>query len=273
MTVWSLSDATAGQHREEVARFWIHAPDDALEMLWDSVFGETTRLLISQLTPLTAFSPAELQLREEMLGVMRQGFNQPGAVKTMITAFLLSPPGTLTISDPETKMPAWLLTIYRQIYEVTPPAAAPVITPSPPLTLQEFAASRIHLNRLQGLSNLYYIDPEDEEIRQDLQSLRLLLCQLILDCPPQELDGLFQPDLADRYWALVRSGIQTVPTLPDEKTIKDVAFCQPKDLRSLLVALCYKQPSPAILDQVPIDVPGWLLSGCLELMGQTQITA
>ena len=273
MTVWSLSDAAAGQHREEVARFWIHAPEDALEMLWDSVFGEATRLLITQLTPTTAFSSGQLQLRDELFGLMRRGFNQPGAVKTMIAAFLLSPPGTLAISNPETKMPPWLVPTYRQVYEVAPPAAAPVLTQSPPSTLQEFAANRIQLNRLLGLSNLYYIDPEDEEIRQDLQSLRLLLCQLILACPPQELDSLFQPDLADRYWALVRSGIQTVPTLPDEKTIKDVAFSQPKDLRSLLVALCYQQPSPAILDQVPVDMPGWLLSGCMELMGQTQITA
>ena len=273
MTVWSLSDAAAGQHREEVARFWIHAPDDSLEMLWDSVFGEATRLLITQLSPLTAFSPGQLQFRDELFGLMRQGFNQPGAVKTMIAAFLLSPPGTLQISDPEIKMPAWLLPTYRQTYAIQPPAAAPVLTQSTPSTLLEFAASRIQLNRLLGLSNLYYIDPEDEEIRQDLQSLRLLLCQLILDCPPQELDGLFQPDLADRYWALVRSGIQTEPTMPNEKTIKDVAFSQLRDTRSLLVALCYQQPSPAILDQLPVDMPGWLLSGFQELMGQTQFTA
>ena len=271
--IWTLSNATAGQHREEVARFWIHAPDDALEMLWDSVFGEATRLLITQLSSATAFSSGQLQLRDELFGLMRQGFNQPGAVKTMIAAFLLSPPGTLQISDPEKKMPAWLLPTYRQVYENQSPASTSVQTQSPPSTLQEFAASRIQLNHLLGLSNLYYIDPEDVEIRQDLQSLRLLLCQLILDCPAQELDSLFQPELADRYWALVRSGIQREPILPEEEAIQEIALSQPKDVRSLLVALCYQQPSPAILDLVPTDLPGWLLSGCLELMGQTQITA
>ena len=273
MSAWSLSDAAAGQHREEVARFWIHAPDDALEILWDSVFGEATRLLISQLTPLTGFSSAELQLREELFGLMRQGFNRPGAVKTMIAAFLLSPPGTLAISDPETKMPAWLLQTYRQGYEIDPLAAAPITPQSPPSSLEEFGASRIQLNRLLGLSNLYYIDPEDQEIRQDLQNLRLILCQLILDCPPHELDGLFLSDLGNRYWALVRSGIQAVPILPQEESIQEIAFGQPKDVRSLLVALCYQQASPAILDLVPTDLSDWLLTGCLELMGGAQITA
>ena len=33
-----------------------------------------------------------------------------------------------------------------------------------PDTLQELVGNRIQLNRLLGLSNLYYIDPEDQEI-------------------------------------------------------------------------------------------------------------
>ena len=71
----------------------------------------------------------------------------------------------------------------------------------------------------------------------------------------------------------MRSGIQAVPILALEEPIKDLAFSQPQNTQSLLVALCYQQPSPSILDQVPIDLPSWILSGCLELMGQTQFTA
>ena len=271
MTVWTLSNAAAGQHREEVARFWIHAPEDALEMLWDSVFGEATRLLITQLTSSTAFSTGQLELRDELFAVMRQGFNQPGSVKVMIAAFLLSPGGTLTISNPETVMPAWLLPTYREIYEFEPPA--PASDPTPPSSLKEFAANRIQLNRLVGLSNLYYIDPADQEIGHDLQIMRLLLCQLILDSEPQELEGIFQPELADRYWSLVRSGIQSKPILPEEESIQDRALGQPHDLQSLLVALCYQEPSPSILDQISIDVPDWFLSGCQEVMDLTITTA
>ena len=32
---------------------------------------------------------------------------------------------------------------------------------------------RIFLNRILGLSNLYYIDPEDKEILQELRDVRL----------------------------------------------------------------------------------------------------
>ena len=40
-------------------------------------------------------------------------------------------------------------------------------------TLQELVGNRIQLNRLLGLSNLYYIDPEDQEILHELRDVRL----------------------------------------------------------------------------------------------------
>ena len=42
-------------------------------------------------------------------------------------------------------------------------------------TLHELVGNRIQLNRLLGLSNLYYIDPEDQEILQELRQVRLSL--------------------------------------------------------------------------------------------------
>ena len=68
--------------------------------------------------------------------------------------------------------------------------------------------NRIQLNRLLGLSNLYYIDPEDQEILQELRQVRLSLIEAIERCPESDLDQLWSTDLGDRYWALVRSGIQ-----------------------------------------------------------------
>ena len=71
-----------------------------------------------------------------------------------------------------------------------------------PSTLQELVGNRIQLNRLLGLSNLYYIDPEDQEILQELRQVRLSLIEAIERCPESELEGLWATDLGDRYWAL-----------------------------------------------------------------------
>ena len=75
-----------------------------------------------------------------------------------------------------------------------------------PATLQELVGNRIQLNRLLGLSNLYYIDPEDQEILQELRQVRMSLIEAIERCPEHELESIWGTDLGDRYWALVRSG-------------------------------------------------------------------
>ena len=77
--------------------------------------------------------------------------------------------------------------------------------------------NRIQLNRLLGLSNLYYIDPEDQEILQELRQVRLELIEAIECCPEPELEQLWATDLGDRYWALVRSGIQKEALTPAEE--------------------------------------------------------
>ena len=103
------------------------------------------------------------------------------AVQLLIVNFLYSPPGLLRIQNPEANIPSWLLPDYQSLYENVPsmPAAAPAAQvpsqaqkvpetslPKPdfgvfPATLQELVGNRVQLNRLLGLSNLYYIDPED----------------------------------------------------------------------------------------------------------------
>ena len=80
-----------------------------------------------------------------------------------------------------------------------------------PGSLQELIGNRIHLNRILGLSNLYYIDPEDREIFEELRQVRAQLADLIVAAPEADLQAAWASDLGDRYWAMVRSGIQNEP--------------------------------------------------------------
>ena len=71
-----------------------------------------------------------------------------------------------------------------------------------------------------GLSNLYYIDPEDQEILHELRQVRMSLIEAIERCPEQQLESIWATDLGDRYWALVRSGIQKEAMTPTEEQKK-----------------------------------------------------
>lgn len=298
MNAWTVSSAVVGNRRDELAQFWLAAPDDFLEVLWNSPVGDATRQLVVQLKPTTYLPPAQVELRNRIAQELQGGLQQPGAIKRMIANFLFSPPGQLRITNPQANLPAWLMPGYAALYEhpgatpqptaprpqMQPAAAASHSQPAPdfgafPGSLQEFAANRIQLNRLLGLSNLYYIDPEDAEILQELRQLRLQLGQLILMCPEQQLEGLFSADLADRYWALVRSGIQKEPLQPAEDNLKNQVtaklqpsqgggFGTPGAIAAFLVAMTYYQPGGMQVEGAEHKLPAWLLTGYREVFAQ-----
>ncbi|QNI83977.1 hypothetical protein SynPROS71_00139 [Synechococcus sp. PROS-7-1] len=293
-----MTSAVAGSMRDELAQFWLAAPEDILESLWNSQVGEATRQLTAQLTPSTYLPPEQVELRNRLGAQLQKGLQQPGAVKALIANFLFSPPGKLTIANPQANLPGWLVPGYLALYEQggasgagQPPVPAQMPQPTPsqaptapdfgamPSSLEAFVANRIQLNRLLGLSNLYYIDPEDQEIQQELRQLRLQLAQLILQCPEQQLEGHFQGDFSDRYWALVRSGVQKEVLQPVEEQLRERVtqrlqptqgggFGTPGAVNAFLVAMTLFEPGSMQVDQPEQKLPRWLLQGYHDVFAQ-----
>lgn len=295
---WMVSQAAARGDRDQLARFWLAAPDDLLESLWRSPLGEATRALIQQLHPQFPFTPNQERLRDALNARLQQGLDQPGVVNLLLANFLLSPPGQLRIASAERWLPAWLLADYQGLYECQPaspqplsqaplaPHSAPIPAPDfgPfPQTLQELIGNRIQLNRMLGLSNLYYIDPEDQEILQELMTLRRQFAAAIERCSEAELERLWATDLGDRYWAMVRSGIQKEPMSPEDEAYKQRAvqrltpaqgggFHVPGSTNAFLLAMLFYVPGTMKVDGAEGKVPAWLLSGYQDVFAQS-ITA
>jgi len=301
---WTLQHAVAAGARLPLIQFWLAAPEDVLENLWHSQVGEISRQLVAQLTPTTSLQPELVQLRDQLAQQLRQGLGQPGAVKLLIATFLVSPPGAMRIANPEANLPGWLVPGYKALYEqgqmapaaVAPsgPAASPAPTPpntqpAPdfgafPSSLAEFAANRILLNRLLGLSNLYYIDPEDQEILQELRQLRQQLSGLILQHPETELEQLFSQDLGERYWALVRSGVQKEPLQPAEDQLKASVtrklqpsegggFGTPGAINAFLVAMAFYEPGSMQVADAEQKLPQWLHAPYRDVFAQALASA
>lgn len=289
---WTLSGLSAGTNRDVLARFWLSAPEDLLPSLWSSPVGESTKQLVRQLDPQYVFTPDQIALRNAIGQRLQAGFQAPMAVQLLIVNFLYSPPGLLRIQNPQANLPGWLLVDYQSLYEAVPsmpaPVAAPAVAAPPqtqqvpatqlpqpdfgvfPATLQELVGNRIQLNRLLGLSNLYYIDPEDQEILQELRQVRLSLIEAIERCPESELEQIWATDLGDRYWALVRSGIQKEALTPAEEHRKQAVtqalnpatgggFGRPGALNAFLIAMVLFEPGTMRVDGAEHKLPGWLL--------------
>lgn len=282
---WSLTTPAAVDNRDALVRFWLAAPLDQLQALWHGPIGEATRQLIRQLTPSSAFSGHQVALRDAInQRLMQGGLQQPIAPQLIVAVFLYSPPGLMQIANPDQLLPAWLASAYHHLYQSqtgahqaqAAPAARP-LQPNPdfgsmPGTLQELVGNRIQLNRMLGLSNLYYIDPEDQEILNELLLLRSQLAELILQAPEQTLETVWATDFGDRYWAMVRSGVQQEPlpaggrdALLKHRVTQALSpasgggFGAPGSLNAFLVAMLFYQPGSMKVDAAEQKLPAWLL--------------
>ena len=300
-----MSTALGSDQRDAVVSFWLSAPMDQLEALWNGGFGALTQQMVQQLTAQTVFTQGQVALRQALTQRIGDlGLSQPLSHQFLLATFLLSPPGLFKVADAERQLPAWLAAAYNQIYE-TPQSVMTVggdaqrpqsstvsansSLPNPdfgpfPQSLDALVGNRIQLNRLLGLSNLYYIDPEDQEICQELLQMRRSLSGLIESAPDQDLERIWSTDFGDRYWALVRSGVQKEPLVTSDQQIKDRAsselnpnagggFDRPGALRAFLVAMMYYAPGSMRVEAPEQKLPGWLLTSYLQMFEEAQASA
>ena len=291
-TPWTLASPSGGSQRDLLARFWLAAPEDLLPSLWSSPLGESTKQLVRQLDPQYVFTAEQIALRNAIGQRFEAGFQAPMAAQLLIVNFLYSPPGLLRINNPQANLPDWLCADYLSLYEDVSSkpshSVEPIAVTSPhaeqipatnlsqpnfgvfPSTLQELVGNRIQLNRLLGLSNLYYIDPEDQEILQELRQVRLSLIEAIERCPESELEKLWSTDLGDRYWALVRSGVQKEALTPAEERKKQLVtqalntatgggFGRPGAINAFLVAMVLFEPGTMRVDDAERKLPAWIV--------------
>ena len=294
---WRLATCSNLSQRDQLVAFWLAAPEDLLPSLWSSPVGEVTKEMIRSLKRDTVFSSEQVSLRNTIGERLSAGLQAPLATQLLVANFLYSPPGLLQIADAKTQLPDWLYEDYCSIYErikqqesinqsqqLVPPATE---LPEPdfgvfPSTLQELVGNRIQLNRLLGLSNLYYIDPDDKEILNELRLVRMSLIEAIESCPEQQLQSLWGTDLGDRYWALVRSGIQKEVMTPTEEEKKHSAtqklnpaagggFGTPGAINAILVAMVLYEPGTMKISDAEQKLPAWLLPSYKQIFAQSLV--
>ena len=241
-------------------------PGDFLEALIASPFGRVFRLFLERCS-LNPYNDHTADQRKQQLSqkLRHVGFQDPEGHGLLLALMPFYPPGNLKVEDPAAKLPGWLLELYQLRYE--PSTAA---TPSLPSGEPGFH-DRIFLNRLLGLANLYYIDPDDQEILQEAREVRLQTIQLMLSVDRETLGRHFSEDFGDRYWALAQSGLQKEPLDANESAQKE-ALQQwlsktPNSLNSeggiqrFAAVLLFNPPGSVGLAQPEKNLPAWFFDG------------
>jgi len=251
----------------QCSRFLEASPADFLEPLMASPFGRVYKLFLERSCRQSPSQPAAVERRDHLSQALRaSGFSTGQGHALLLALMAFYPAGSLKVEDAPAKLPPWLLELYQQRYGVgTTQAAA-----TPPNGAPSFS-DRIFLNRMLGLSNLYYIDPDDQEILQELRQVRLQTVQLLLNCGSQELGQHFSADFGDRFWAMAQSGVQKEPLNAEEAAQRDAAqqwlssrqgsLHQEGGIQRFAVALLFNAPGTVQLAQPEANLPSWFLEG------------
>lgn len=282
--LWRLRDieAICGQPHPDTSqiyglamaasRFLEHCPGDFLEPLLASPFGRVYRLLLERGCAQALPDPdgALAQQRDQLSQRLRLcGFQGPEGHGLLLALMPLYPPGQLKVEDAPAKLPSWLLELYRRRYE---PASAPgLVQDAPAPRGQPSFEDRIFLNRMLGLSNLYYIDPDDQEILQELRQVRLQTISLLLSTTREELGRHFSADFGDRFWAMAQSGVQKEPLDAHEVAQRDAiqswlsttpnSLHQEGGIQRFAAALLFSVPGSIALANPERNLPAWFVEG------------
>ena len=251
----------------ELSNFLTHTPSDFLEALMGSPFGRVYKIFLERCCT-KKFPGGQAENRRDALSQqLRQvGCETPEGWTVLLALFPFFPPDQLKVDEAAAKLPSWLHTIYATRYEASeasPPATNPTGIPA--------FEDRIFLNRVLGLSNLYYIDPEDQEILQELREVRLQTIQLMLSVGRDELGRQFQADFGDRFWAMAQSGVQNESLDANEIKQRDAiqqwlsqtpnSLHQDGGIQRFASVLLFSSPGSVRLAEPDRNLPAWFLDG------------
>jgi hypothetical protein len=251
----------------ELSQFLTQAPTDFLEPLLSSPFGRVYKLFLERCCTAKFPGSSAENRRNALSQQLRQlGCDTPEGWAVLLAVFPFFPPHQLKVEDAAAKLPGWLHSLYSARYEAS--EAAP---PDPSPTGQSAFQDRIFLNRILGLSNLYYIDPEDQEILQELREVRLQSIQLMLSVGRDELGCHFQSDFGDRFWAMAQSGIQKESLDANEIQQRDAmqqwlsqtpnSLHQDGGIQRFASVLLFNSPGSVRLADPDRNLPAWFLDG------------
>jgi hypothetical protein len=270
--------AKAEQGVLELSHFLTHAPSDFLEPLMGSPFGRVYKIFLERCCKAKFPGSQAENRRNELSQQLRQlGCETPEGWAILLALFPFFPPDQLKVDDAAAKLPAWLHTIYAARYETSD-----VITPSASTTtgLHSFE-DRIFLNRILGLSNLYYIDPEDQEILKELREVRLQTIQLMLSVGREELGRQFQSDFGDRFWAMAQSGVQKESLDANEIQQRDAlqqwlsqtpnSLNQDGGIQHFASVLLFNSPGSVRLADPERNLPAWFMDGYRRYCSMAQV--
>ncbi|OAB63463.1 hypothetical protein AY599_17325 [Leptolyngbya valderiana BDU 20041] len=136
-------------------------------------------------------------------------------------------------------------------------------TPSQP---DEHPTSQVFINRTIGCCNIYYIDPSEQSIIDELHQLRRQLVEYWMTLPTEQLESAYTGEIGKAFQAILKSDFQKEP-LSDadtqyrqELTELGAGLTKPKALNALMGAMLFYPADQMKVRDARNRLPVWLLA-------------
>ena len=303
--------AEARLARQCLSQFWLSAPIDGLELLYGSAVGHCYRQMISTELASEPLLRDEEAWRDYLSQRMLSGFERPEVTNILLAVMPYFRRGKMKIRNCEQNVPTWLLEDYASLFEpeilprlrqpsplerkalapaglraeqiVAPERAAALpgteadVPPLPRLAAVtgtqalQLAGSEEFLTRLNGLVNLFEIDPDDTAILQELAGFRRQLGQIWLDTPDDQLQRLFESSFGELYRKFLRSGYPGAPLTEEDRQLRAQLgryvrnMTRPKAIQVVMAVLPFFPPGKIGFAGGEQYMPQWLLGALPSL--------
>ena len=277
----SSSDQAARLARHQLSKFWLAAPVDQLQLLYEGEIGDLQRLQLTGPLVQQDLAADEIRWRDQLLQRLEDPTRAAERINLLLALMPYTQPRKLSVVDPLSTLPDWLINDYSVYCE--PDLAAPVGLLEPASELEPLTDRRGEdamawfrdeavVARMQELINAYGADASHQDTLQELAGLRRVLAQLWLDVEPVQLQTLDDTAVGEVTQALIRSGFSAVLQGQDDLSAREQLTANPINLGTpgvegrVVAALLFIPPGEVQLDNME-DLPPWLIEILRQHMG------
>ena len=268
--------------------FWISAPVDHLQQLYEGELGSLQRLLLEGPLVKQGLAVDEQSWARKLKLLLSDRGEQSRQLNVILALLPYTQPGQFSLQNPLETLPEWLLTDYINFCDpelaITLNEPVGLLTPSTeeisPLTSRRgeeamawFRDEEV-LQQMLSLIQAYQKDSSSPEIVEELAGLRVVLAQLWLDVDSSQMQTLFHTPVGDITKALIQARFgRSLLDEQDQRTQKQLAqrardLTQP-DAPAVILAMMLFYPVERIGFKSTDQLPNWFVDVLKESFSST----
>ena len=270
--------------RHRLSSFWMSAPVDSLQDLYEGNIGALQQLLLRGPLVRHDLADDEKTWAEHLRSLLNQAEFQSEQINILLALIPYTRPGELSIHEPADSLPEWLLNDYIQYCQ--PDLDSENLRPA---KLLEPSRDMQPLSERRGDSAMQWLRDEETLLKMlslldhykqnsisddgvaELAEFRAVLAQLWLDVEPTQLQTLFHTPVGDVTKAMIKAGIGRKLVFQQDQMARERLAVQARDFSQpnasgVIMAMLMFYPPDRVGFKSTNGLPEWFVDVLDEIL-------